>query len=258
MLKIRRQQIEALDQPALAAFEAEMVRHCNNFSPPLCKVLGEDQLRIVIRKAIDRARGYGFTNRGPVRLFIEMTLLFGSSFDTDPQYPWIEETLRVRERDHQTERAEQLYEKTLDYLQNVTGPDDVFTRQALERIVDLVRQPPQFSHADFSSNMLLHAQRVYPEKAAYAGNTALELLFREGVAEAAAHDMPAAHSKALFCVLMFAFGHGCTTDPLYPWIGSTLRDDRLVDSTTRSKRLEKKATTWLHHVVAALADEASS
>jgi hypothetical protein len=258
MLTIRRDQMAALDRPALAAFEAEMVTHCNVFSPPLCKVLGDEQLRLVIRQAIERARSHGFTNRGPVRLFIELTLLYGSAFDTDPQYPWAGEILRSHERRSQMERAEQLYAKTLEYLANVAGPDDAFTRQALERIVELTQQPPQISQANFISSMLLQVQRVHPEKAAYTGDSALESLLQEGVLEAVAHDMTAAHSKALFCVLMFAFGHGCTSDPLYPWIAATLQDDRLSDPATRAKRLEKKATTWLHHVIAALAEDSPS
>ena len=51
-------------------------------------------------------------------------------------------------------------------------------------------------------------------------------------------------------VLMFAFGHGCTDDPLYPWISRTLKNERIVDPAARAGRLEKKAVTWLEHVLA--------
>ena len=50
--------------------------------------------------------------------------------------------------------------------------------------------------------------------------------------------------------LMFAFGHGCANDPLYPWIANTLRDERIADSAARADRLERKALTWLNHVLA--------
>src|SRR5262245_45441568 len=87
-MRIRREQMEAFHTVALAAFEDEMVVHSKEFSPRLCEVIGEEQLRVALRAAMDQAGGYGFTNRGPVRLFIEMRFLFGSAFDTDPQYPW--------------------------------------------------------------------------------------------------------------------------------------------------------------------------
>ena len=54
----------------------------------------------------------------------------------------------------------------------------------------------------------------------------------------------------LLCSLMFAFGHGCTRDPLYPWISQTMEDDRITDPASRAERLEKKAITWLDHVLA--------
>jgi hypothetical protein len=50
--------------------------------------------------------------------------------------------------------------------------------------------------------------------------------------------------------LMFAFGHGCTRDPLYPWISHTLADEKIVSPAARAERLEKKARTWLDHVIA--------
>ena len=50
-------------------------------------------------------------------------------------------------------------------------------------------------------------------------------------------------------LLMFAFGHGCCDDPLYPWIARTLNDERITDPPARAKRLETKALTWLDHVL---------
>jgi hypothetical protein len=105
MLVISAQQMKALGQAALKNFEDEMVVHSKKFSPRLCEVLGDEQLREAIRRAIGRAGEYGFDLRGPVRLYIEMMFLYGSSFDTDPQYPWAAQALRSSEP--QMQRAEQ-------------------------------------------------------------------------------------------------------------------------------------------------------
>jgi hypothetical protein len=51
-------------------------------------------------------------------------------------------------------------------------------------------------------------------------------------------------------VLILAFGHGCVTDPLYPWIARTLNDEAIADPAACAKRLENKALTWLDHVLA--------
>lgn len=245
MLIIRQQQMETFRESALAAFETEMVVHCSGFSPRLCEVIGEEQLRVAIRQTIGRARFYGFTNRGPVCLFIEMMLLFGSAFDTDPQYPWAAEILKSHELDFQMQRARHLYKKTLDYLKKVVGPEDMFTLQALKPISALAQLPLPVSRENFISDMMREIAYVYPEKAAYVGNDALEQMIREGINEATAHGMATTHSMAIFCVLMFAFGHGCTDDPLYPWIARTLKDEKITGPATRTERLQKKAMTWL-------------
>ena len=86
MLQIRKEQMLVFEQDALRRFEDEMVVHSTDFSP-LCEVIGEGQLRVALRRAMARAGGYGFTYRGPIRLFIELMFLCGSAFDTDPQYP---------------------------------------------------------------------------------------------------------------------------------------------------------------------------
>lgn len=253
MLVMRQQQMETFQRQRLAAFETEMVEHCRHFSPRLCEVLGEEQLRLVVRSAIDRAGDWGFTNRGPARLFIEMTFLFGSAMDTDPQYPWIGELLGSDETGFQMQRAQRLYEQTTAYLEQVAGPEDHFTVQALGRIEMLAHAGPAYTERDLVARLLHDTRSVYPQKAAYLGDQALRRLIDEGFEEAAAHGLTAPHDKALLYILMFAFGHGCTRDPLYPWIGQTLAEDKLPDPEARAKRLEKKAMTWLRHAVAALA-----
>ena len=92
--------------------------------------------------------------------------------------------------------------------------------------------------------------RIFPLKAAYVGEAGLKALIDEGIDEAERYRFDTARPRALLVVLKFAFGHGCTDDPLYPWIARTLRDERIVDPAARAARLEKKAVTWLEHVVA--------
>src|SRR5271165_3956697 len=115
MLVIRTEQMETFRDAARRTFENDMVAHLSQFSPPLFRTLGEEQLRCAIRFGTCRAAGHGFTFRGPVRLYLEAMLLFGSHFDTDPQYLWAVETLADQESAPQLQRAFSLYMKILDY-----------------------------------------------------------------------------------------------------------------------------------------------
>lgn len=249
MLVIRPDQMEAFLQAALQGFEDEMVVHSQDFAPELSDVIGESQLRLAVCAAITRANSYGFTNRGSIRLFIEMTFLFGSHFDTDPQYPWAASILA--ESTEQMQRAEQLYEKILDYQDKVSGVDSVNTIEALRKLAFLSHQSIHYTSSDaFVSGMLQEMHRIFPQKADYLGQDALLALIHQGYTLAQQAQFPTARAYALIVALMYAFGHGCTHDPLYPWIAHTLKDEQIVDPATRADRLEKKALTWLESVLA--------
>lgn len=248
MLTMRQDQVEAFRQHHLQKFEDEMVEHSKEFSPRLCKVIGDEQLRITLRSAMQRANKYGFTNRGPIRLFIEMMFLYGSAFDTDPQYPAVGEVLR--DSDDQMERAEQIHQSSLEYLERVYGPDEVNLRNALCEILIFAQRPLTFSVDNLVEGLLQDISGIFPQKAAYLGEATLKVLIDEGITVAQRYGFATVRHTTLMAVLMFAFGHGCDEDPLYPWISSTLHDERIVDARTRGQRLENKALTWLEHVLA--------
>lgn len=247
MLRISAAQIARLGEQS---FENEMVAHLGEFSPPLVRTLGHEGVRTVIRFGVAQARAHNFTLRGPVRLYLELMFLFGSSFDTDPQYPWAAQVLQGVTTQTQMSRAQLLFDKTVEYRQAVAGPDDVHTFAALRNIRDLARRDLTLTAENFTNAMLTEISSAYPQKAAYLGSAALQDLFRASAAEARCHDLVSVRGAALLIVLMLAFGYGCTRDPLYPWIARTLNDRAIVDRDARAKRLESKALIWLDHVLA--------
>lgn len=249
-MKIRTEQMAVFEEAARRSFDEEMVKHSKDFAPELSKVIGDDQLRVAIRAAMMRADSYGFTNRGPIRLFIELMFLCGSGFDTDPQYPALGNALRASE--DQMLRADKIYEGCLDYLDNVAGPGASNVHQALRDLLVFAKEPVTFSSNVFVASMLQEMRRLFPRKTDYVGEKNLETLINEGLAEAERYGFSDVRPQTLIVVLMFAFGHGCTDDPLYPWISRTLKDKRITDAEARAARLEKKAITWLEHVVASL------
>jgi hypothetical protein len=245
---IRVEQMKAFEEAARRQFEDEMVAHSKAFSPRLCEVIGDEQLRVAIHSAMKRGGGYGFTNRGPIRLFIEMMFLCGSGFDTDPQYQAVGEVLRGS--GDQMQRAEQIHEGYLDYLERVSGPGAINVHKALKDLLYFAQMPLTFPDG-FAAGMRREMHRIFPKKAAYVGEAGLKVLINEGIGEAQRYGFTTDRQAALIVVLKFAFGHGSTNDPLYPWIARTLNDGKIVSPEARAARLEKKAVTWLEHVVAA-------
>ena len=84
MLRLNPRQLATFRRTAVSAFEEQMVAHCAAFSPGIEATLGHDQRLALVRAAIARAAGHGLTLKGPVRLFIELGLLFGGDFDREP------------------------------------------------------------------------------------------------------------------------------------------------------------------------------
>lgn len=247
MLQIRAEQATLFEQLAERQFEDQMLAHSKRFTPRLSEVLGDAPLRAVVRSAVTRARGYGLTYRGPIRLFLEMMFLCGSAVDTDPQYPAVAAALRAT--DDQMMRAQRIHEWHNEYLARVSGPRASNVHRALEDLLRFTREPLGISANDLETGLLRAMHGIFPEKATYVGDDALRALIAEGRAEARHHDFEGPRPAVLLVVLRFAFGHGCTSDPLYPWISQTLNDDRIVSPGARAERLEKKAITWLERVV---------
>ncbi|TVQ93806.1 MAG: hypothetical protein EA400_01905 [Chromatiaceae bacterium] len=249
MLQMRREQMDAFGAAARRGFEQQMLVHLAEFSPPLFRAVGPEPLRLAIRLGMERAAGYGFTTRGPVRLWLESALLFGSFFDTDPQYPQIGALLADADQAPEMARAERLYAWIKDYRARVAGPDDAYTLRALGNLAALARQPLDWPPEHVVPALLAEITTAYPEKADFVGQEALTALIRKAMAGARAQHFTNSRGMALVLVLMLAFGHGCGADPLYPWIARTLRDPVITDPAARAQRLEKKALTWLRHVL---------
>lgn len=242
MLFIHADQMAALKKAGLRRFEQEMVAHSREFSPHLAHVLGREQLGIAVGAAVRKARVHGFKCRGPIRLYVELTLLHGSGFDTDPQYPAFAEILGTKAAE--MERAERMYAGALDYRAKVAGPGTVAAHKALSDLLAFARAPVAVS-GNAVENVIYEMNRVFPRKVAYIGEPGLRALIHEGIAECRKHRFSTFREAALIMALMFTLGHRCTEDPLYPWIEQSLRDGEPSEPTERAQRLEKAAETWI-------------
>lgn len=249
MLQISAEQMDAMRAVSLQAFTEEMMWHLPGFSPELAQTLTEPQLRKAVNFGIERALGYGLSNRGPVRLYLESMLLFGSHFENDPQYPWAARALKDTAHPLQMDRAKRLYAEVMAYRQQVAGPDDDWTIAALRRLESFAAHPVALRPGHHVADLQVQLAQIYPEKAGYIGTEAMHMLIQSGAGLASHHGFSSVQEVALLIILMFSFGHGCTADPLYPWIATTLSDARLPTPAARAARLEKKARTWLAHVL---------
>jgi hypothetical protein len=248
-MKIRKEQLEAIEEVRLPEFEDYMVEHLANASPLHSKSLGEKGIRTLIRAGMQRAREHGFTQRGPVKFYIETTILLGIDFDTDPQYPQAAEILDDPSIPDQTDRADRVHAWLMEFLDAAGGPDRQYARRALQRARQIPHEPIPVSSPTFDSQIIERMRETHPEKVDYLGEPVLRRLIRRAIKEAKKYGVANDAGVCLFVGLMFAVGHGFVGDPKYPWIAKTLTNGAVTDPDKRVERLYSKTMVYLDQVL---------
>ena len=250
MLQIRREQMDVFVSAALDTFERTMRDHAKAFAPGHCAALGDEGVARVVRLGLERARTHGFSKRGPARLYIDLMLLLGSDFDTDPQYPWAAEILTDSGTSDQMRRAELLHRQTLDYVHDVAGPGNAYAKRALSRALGFTLEASSIGSEQMESALLLEMEESYPEKFRYVGTEALRKLMSRALELAAEHGLPSRRDARVFTARSFVLGHGFASDPQFPWVSSVLIPPQVADPDDRGRRLYVKLMAYLKAAVA--------
>lgn len=108
-------------------------------------------------------------------------LLFGSHLDTDPQYPCSPRYSTDLNSGLQMQRAERLYEATMDYWQKVVGEERIYLLKGLRNIQMMIREPSDLSLQDFIPAVQRRITYIYPQKVAYVGDHTLEAVIQRGI-----------------------------------------------------------------------------
>jgi len=249
MLVIRKEQIEKLEEVAAKRFEHELVDRMMEFSPKSAEVIGEEGVREVVLLGMDRAGKYGLTKRGPIRFYVELMFMFGSDFDTDFQLPWAGGVLTNEIIKDEMERADILHENLVEYLKEVAGEDKEYSLKALRKLTKAHLEEYRAAGSSFETQMRTALRDIYPQKYGYLGEEKLATLLQRAQDSAKSHSITSEQGNALFVALTFALGHGFASDPLYPWVKSTLEDESLADPNKRAERLEEKARIFFERAL---------
>ncbi len=246
---IRSGQMEVLSDDAHRKFERQLVEELRRFAPWHAEILGADGLLKCVRYAEKHAEPYGFTNRGPIRLYLQSMFLLGSDFDTDPTLPWAAQVLNDSSIHDQTTRSGRLYEALNAYTAAVAGPNNEYAKEALRRASDELAEFPEEVGDGLDGLVFQKLQHVYPRRCEYAGEAAVSKLIAEAKAAAVLRGLVTARASLLFSGLMLALGHGFQTDPHLPWIQKTLGDPSLTEARL-IERLLARVGLYLQHVMA--------
>ena len=242
MLTIRAEQLRVLAAVPLQAFEDELVDHCRSFAARLFQMRGEECIRGMVRTGMTHAGNGGFTVRGPVRYWVEMMFAFGHEFHTDPQLQWLATPLAAL-AEPQLERAKAVFLGMQQYQLQVEGDNKAFALAALRRVLNADWSVIGKGGEEQVDSVMAAMAGLYPEKAACVGTDVLRALAVSADIAAAARGITDAPGRALIAGLMFGFGHGVLSDPMYPWVAATLAGP--AEGGARWPRLASKTRRYI-------------
>ena len=241
---IRSEQLEILQTYSNVNFVAEMADHLWLFAPRACEVVGDPGVRHIAESGILRARSYGLTNRGPISFFLKLSCSLGVGFDTDPQLPWIAETLNDASIQTDMLRADCLYKRMVVYLDYVAGPNNQYTLGAINKALNL--SPLDLLRESWSQQAIMNEMaHIHPQKYELIGEDVAAAIVRNAAAQAETYGLPAQKgATVVLASIQFTLGHRICEDPFYPWIAATLNAPRTGDGEHKLNRLISKLRTY--------------
>lgn len=250
MLKISKNQQKTFSKAAEESFLEGLRQRLIKRSPDLTQTFNKARLNTVVNHAVVAAKKHGFTNRGPIRLYLDLYITFGSGFVDDPIYTWAAEAIGNQDPKTQMDRAETLFTKSLTAVDEIHGPEGIYSLAALRALSTWAHQPFNYNEQQRLEDYAISQMRwLHPEKAKHAGEKALYRLFHEARISCLDFGVTEPRALILTTTLKFAFGAGCLKDPVYGWIDETLSRKSTPNAIARFKHLERKALIWLDAIL---------
>ena len=253
MLTITPRQMAQIEASVSERYVQTLVVHAQGFAPRLCEVAGSAAVHEAAALAMRRALALGWSEQHLVRFYLDLGMTLGCDFGSDPQYPWAAPNLQASAIESPHTLACRLHDEFVAYSTAVTGPDGENVQDALRRLVAEGPGNLPADGTDVAASLWATLNRIYPQKAARCGGTAVQRVAVAARREAEAHGLPADAGTWILGALMLVFGVGVCRDPLYPWVAATLAGPHVEGQQSRVRRLWRKAVTYADHAARYLA-----
>lgn len=241
---IRSGQISVMGEAMAEQFDNELIRHLSSYAPLEAEALGPDGRKSLVTLARQRASEIGFTHRETIRLYLDLMVLLGSGFASDPQYPWVAAALaRGGEPAEQEQRAKALHASALQYMHAALGKKREFLSAALERIAHSTVQEWR-DVGNLPDSVGWQMRLIFPEKCSHLGQDPLRSVIHLAARRAERHAMSTGPGIALWTILVLLLGHEADSDPTASWLKQALGDAKACQPPQRVERVH--AATCAH------------
>lgn len=97
MLIIRKEQMEVLSRYMVEQFVDRAAAHLRSSFIEQTKALTDDDIRALINSGIEKAEGFDLTIEEDVTRYLELMIIYGKDFDSDPGISWAGEILNAQD-----------------------------------------------------------------------------------------------------------------------------------------------------------------
>ena len=216
-IQITNEQLKKLDEQAFELYVGELIEHCELCYPKRVDYITVKELRVILANEVKKIKQQGINQRASVRFQIDLMIIFGVGFKTDPQYEWINQWLVQNAHYSQLEQADFLFEDCVDYLQAVYGENsrNKYLVDSKLECFDLTHY--NLTKENFDRDILAIIQDIYPKKAELAGDKALQNLITQAKQTASTQfSCTYIDQYAYFINVSYLYGHQFYDDPFLP------------------------------------------
>jgi hypothetical protein len=251
MLTIRKEQLKVFELSAMRTYKRGLILHIHEHFPEHAGYLGDEGLMRIIEHSCTKAKEYNFETERDLCLYTDLCIMLGIGFDTDPQLPWASSILHDGSFDDPWYIMDKLWDKSMEYMVYVLGPDDVFPVKAYRLAIGyLPMDIPGFTADRMTNTVIKHMNTIWPEKVEYIGATQLKEFLRKSIYNAEYHHVTHFQGQAEFMIFSFLLGHHFYNDPAYPWVqeifmNSPSRAIIPLSSEEKSEQVWKAFKQWL-------------
>ncbi|PHM39618.1 hypothetical protein Xmau_02624 [Xenorhabdus mauleonii] len=243
-IEFNEEQCNKLKNHAFNAYLDELVVHCNEYFPYLEIKLGKEGLKAALTDAVEKAKNDGFDQRGAVQFYIDMLILFGSEFQTDPQYFWIRKILDNHPHLGQLEKTTLLYHEVTRYLNEVHGEQDEHLKTSIFKFQNINIEDLNTQWHTYESNVGTLLNSIYPQKYRYIKQENIRKLIQLGIEKSNQHGIENAVHSALLTLIMFLLGHEFDQDIFLPHLNKRIFKQYYSDIESPIIKIEKQTKDY--------------
>ncbi|WP_275360824.1 hypothetical protein [Xenorhabdus bovienii] len=243
-IEFNEDQWNMLKKHSFNAYIDELVAHCNESYPYLEIKLGKDELRKALKDAVEKAKNDGFDQRGAVQFYIDMLILFGTEFQTDPQYTWIKTNLDNHSHLGQLEKTSLLYHEVTRYFNEVHGEQDKHLKTSILKFQNINIERLNVQWNTYESNVDALLKSLYPQKHQYIKQNDIKKLIQFGVEKSDQYGIKNSNCSAFLTLIMFLLGHKFDQDVFLSHLNMRLFKQYYSDIDSLIIEMEKKTKDY--------------